>query len=50
MVGSCKKWEEITGYDPKDYDIAILFDGNAKDTKTVVKETGISKDKILSLW
>ena len=50
LVGVCSHWEELKEYKPDSYDIALLFDGNAKKMSTITEITGIHQEKLLALW
>ncbi|MFC1516796.1 MarR family EPS-associated transcriptional regulator [Thermodesulfobacteriota bacterium] len=50
LVGFCSHWEELKEYKPDSFDIALLFDGDAKNMSAITEITGIHQEKLLSLW
>ncbi len=50
LAGYCRQWEELKNFRPENFDIVLLFDGNATGIKIITKDTGISRDKLLPLW
>lgn len=50
LVGFCSHWEELKEFQPDSFDVALLFDGNAKNMSFITEATGIQQEKLLSLW
>lgn len=50
LVGYCNNWKDLRNIKPESFDRAILFDGNSKGMRKIGEATGISRDKLLSLW
>jgi len=50
LVAFCSHWERLKEYKTDSFDIALLFDGNAKKMSTITETTGIHQEKILALW
>ena len=50
VVGQCRNWKDLNGFDPDQYDLALLFDDREEDKKTVSESTGIPQEKLVLLW
>jgi len=50
LVGHCSCWKSLRNYEPDSFDIALLFDGNRKDTRKIREEVGIPSRKLQPLW
>ena len=50
VVGHCNQWENLKGIDPKSFDMALLFDGNAEGVKKISGQLNIPKEKLTLLW
>jgi EPS-associated MarR family transcriptional regulator len=48
LVSHCKDWQEIKRQNPESFDIVVEFNSN-RDNE-VRKHSGISSDKVVSLW
>ena len=50
LVGFCSHWEKLDEYKPDSFDIALLFNGNAKNMSAITDTTGVHQEKLLYLW
>ena len=50
VVGHCNQWENLKGIDPKSFDMALLFDGNAEGVKKISGQLNIPKENLALLW
>jgi len=50
LVGHCIRWQDLMKYDPKSFDIAIIFDSNTIGVKKIKEGTGIAQKKLMPLW
>ena len=50
VVGHYNQWKDLKGIDPKSFDVALLFDGNAEGVKKISGQLNIPKKKLTLLW
>jgi len=50
VVGHYNQWKDLKGIDPKSFDMALLFDGNAEGVKKIRSQLNIPKKKLTLLW
>ncbi len=50
LVGHCNDWEDLKFHEPGSFDIVLLFDSHMEVIRKIKEATGISMEKILSLW
>jgi len=42
--------EELKGLKHRSFDMALLFDGNSEGIREIAEATGISHEKLITLW
>ena len=50
VVGHRNQWKDLKEIDPKSFDMALLFDGNAEGVKKISGQLNIPKEKLALLW
>ena len=50
LVGHCSNWRELKDLEYRSFDIALLFDGNSEGISKIARATGISHEKLITLW
>jgi len=50
VLGHYDQWKNLKGIDPKSFDMALLFDGNAEGVKKISGQLNIPKEKLTLLW
>ena len=50
LVGHCNNLKNLRFFEANSFDVALLFDGNAESVKSIIKDTKISRDKLLPFW
>ena len=50
VVGHRNQWKDLKEIDPKSFDMALLFDGNAEGVRKISDQLNIPKEKLTLLW
>ena len=50
LVGHCHSWKHLEDYDPDSFDMALLFEGSAKDVTKIRQQIQIAPGKLAPLW
>jgi len=50
LTAHCHTWNDLKRYKLETFDIALLFDGVPRETKRIAADSGIPRNKLMSLW